>query len=177
WPHPLVRAGLSSFGSVPLSLRAARIGAGLVAEASVFELSNRALQGGHEPWRFFGAGGLGPGLLTSLITFGTLRGMGKAAEGQNILLQKGLQDLGMVLGHQGGHHLGILPRPEGGLAEQLLHAEVINLQMSAGLSLGHRIANGRLKALERSLAEVFPVKEFSKENFSAEPIFSYAVAN
>src|SRR4030095_16693456 len=118
---PSVRGGgLSSPFSDP---RAARIGTGLVAEVSVFELSNRALQGGHEPWRFFGAGGLGPGLLASLITFGTLRGMGKAAEGQNILLQKGLQDLGMVLGHQGGHHLGILAGPEGGLADALLDPE------------------------------------------------------
>ena len=69
--------------------------------------------------------------MQSIITFGSLRGAGHLAEGQNLLFQHTLQATTMV----GGHHLtaaiGITPRPEGTLGEQLLSAEVTNLQLMA----------------------------------------------
>jgi hypothetical protein len=56
----------------------------------------------------------------------------------------------MVSGHQAAGLLGFNRVPEGSFAEQLLHAEVMNLQLGAGMALAHRMAPG-LRALERSL--------------------------
>ena len=57
----------------------------------------------------------------------------------------------MVLGHQIAHHVGIGPKAEGALAEQFLHAEATNLQLGAGMALGHAVTGGRLQAMERGL--------------------------
>jgi hypothetical protein len=56
----------------------------------------------------------------------------------------------MVSGHQAIGLLGIAPRPEGTLAEQFLHAEATNLQMSAGAGVIHSLAPG-IHAFERGL--------------------------
>gem|GEM_PF-4181938 len=170
--YRLGRIGAIGVGSSQ-GIRMASLGLGLAAEVSAFEGTTRALnsvgagsprptilsQGAgaetaplHENnlWRWNGHGGLKHGLLSSLITFGTLKGFGRLAQGQNLILQHGAQDLGMVLGHQLAYRSGIGNKPEGTLAEQFLHAEITNLQLAAGTSLSHG-ALPRLASMERGL--------------------------
>src|SRR4030095_15482420 len=61
----------------------------------------------------------------------------------------------MVLGHQVTGAFSLAPRPEGSLAEQLLHAEAMNLQLGAGMALGHRFMPG-LQGLQRGLDLALP---------------------
>ena len=157
------------------SLQVASIGLGLTAEVSAFELVHRGLtslpvgaRSGHPQfvskgtgeetsplhsenpnlWRWSGPGGLRQGLFHSLITFGTLKGAGRLAQGQNLIARHLFQDTAMVMGHQTAGVLGLGTRPTGTLAEQFLNAEAMNLQMSAGAALGHRLAPG-MNGLER----------------------------
>src|SRR4029450_4414547 len=133
------------------ALRLLSVGAGLGAEVSTFEAVHRSLQGENSNlWRWEGSGGLRQGLLQSFISFGSLKGAGRLAAGQNFLVQHLLQDSAMVLGHQSSAALGFAPKPAGSLAEQFLHAEGTNLSLGAGMSLAHGAAPG-LSALERSL--------------------------
>src|SRR5262245_29456528 len=163
------RAGRIGF----LPSRVLSVGTGLTAEVSVFEITHRSLVGARSPrpqfdtsgtggetpplhpenpnlWKWSGPGGLKQGLLHSLVTFGTLKGMGKVAQGENLLVQHFLQDSAMVLGHQVSGSLGITPRPSEGLAEQFLHASATNLQLGAGSSFLHIMTPG-LHSLERGL--------------------------
>jgi hypothetical protein len=136
--------------------RLASVGVGLASEVSAFEMTNRFLTGGGPSnpnlWRWNGRGGLKEGWFSSFITFGTLKGLGRLTQGQNVVLQHASQDLGMVLGHQLAYGAGIGSTPQGTLAEQLLHAEVTNLQVVAGASLGHGLTGGSLNAMEQDLA-------------------------
>src|SRR5262249_52453032 len=100
--------------------------------------------------RWEGQGGIRQGLLSSLVTFGTLKTAARLAQGENIVVQHLLQDTGMVLGHQVSASFGITERPQGTFAEQFLHAEVTNLQLSAGMSLAHGVAPG-VQGIERGL--------------------------
>jgi|GEM_PF-7077248 len=151
------RIGVMGLGSGNL-LRAASLGLGLGAEVSAFEITNRALQSVGTPlhqehsnlWRWSGVGGIRQGLLQSFITFGTLKGAGRLARSENLLVQHLFQDLGMVLGHQTSGALGWATRPAGTLAEQFLQAEVTNLQIGAGMALAHRFSPG-MQALERGM--------------------------
>jgi hypothetical protein len=102
-------------------------------------------------WSWSGPGGWKEGLLSSLVTFGTLKGFGNFARGENLIFQHGIQGLGMILGHQLAYRVGIASIPEGDFAEQWVHAEATNLQVGAGLALGHSLTNGRIRALERGL--------------------------
>jgi len=123
-------------------VRGIAVGAGLVSEVSAFELTHRSLTSLRTPsenpnlWRLSGRGGLAQGFASSFVTFGTLKGFGRLAEGQNLLFQHGAQDTGMVLGHQMAYLAGVGPKPEGSVAEQYLQAEAFNLQLGAGMTLG-----------------------------------------
>src|SRR5262245_38619544 len=137
--------------------RLASLGIGLGAEVTAFEMTNRSLSSltgethaNSNLWRWEGQGGIRQGLLSSLVTFASLKGMGGLAPGENVVVQHLLQDTGMVLGHQVSGAFGIIERPQGTLAEQFLHAEVTNLQLSAGMALVHSVAPG-MQGLERGL--------------------------
>jgi hypothetical protein len=135
------------------ALRGASWVAALGTESTAFEATHRALHAStHGPHllRWNGHDGLKEGLLTSLITFGSLKGAGAVVQGQNVLLQHLFQDTGMVLAHQVSGHLGLAPKPEGSLAKQYLQAEAINLQLQAGVALLHGIAP-HLSSLEKAL--------------------------
>ncbi|MFO1519726.1 MAG: hypothetical protein U1F57_08720 [bacterium] len=128
-------------------LRIASYGVGLAAEVTAFQgasdflspqASHASQQTYFERWR------------TSFVHFALLKMGGAAAQGQNVLLQHGLQDFAMVAGHGLTGRMGWTPVPEGSLAEQLVHAEVTNLQLGAGMSLMHSVAPG-LAALERNI--------------------------
>src|SRR5262245_2611738 len=138
-------------------LRILSVAAGLGAEVTAFEMTNRSLSSltgethaNPNLWRWEGQGGIRQGLLSSLVTFASLKGMGGLAQGENVVVQHLLQDTGMVLGHQVSGAFGIMERPQGTLAEQFLHAEVTNLQLSAGMVLAHSVAPG-IQGLERGL--------------------------
>src|SRR4030095_983616 len=144
------RIGVLGMGSGS-ALRALSVGAGLTAEVSTFELSNRLLQAENRNlWRWSGPGGLRQGLLQSLLNFGALKGAGRLARGQNLIAQHLFQDSARVLGHRTAGSLGIIDRPAGSLAEQFLHAEAMNLQIGAGMALAQHMAPG-LHSLERGL--------------------------
>src|SRR5262245_62108644 len=137
--------------------RLASLGIGLGAEVTAFEMTNRSLSsltGDHQSnpnlWRWEGQGGIQQGLLSSLVTFGTIKGAARLAQGENVVVQHLLQDTGMVLGHQVSASFGITEKPQGTFAEQFLHAEVTNLQLSAGMSLAHGVAPG-VQGIERGL--------------------------
>jgi hypothetical protein len=96
-----------SVQKIPLLLNAGSSFFGLGVEVTAFEATHRSLlslthEGKQNPnlWQWNGKGGFKEGWLHSLVTFGTLKGFGKFAEGQNLILQHGAQDFGMVLGHQ-----------------------------------------------------------------------------
>jgi signal transduction histidine kinase len=137
--------------------RLASLGIGLGAEVTAFEMTNRSLSSlTGDPhfhpnlWKWEGQGGIRQGLLSSVVTFGTLKGAGRLAQAENVVVQHLLQDMGMVLGHQVSASFGITERPHGTLAEQFLHAEVTNLQLGAGMALAHSVAPG-IQGLERGL--------------------------
>jgi PAS domain S-box-containing protein len=137
--------------------RLASVGIGLGAEVTAFEMTNRSLSsltgGMHSNtnlWRWEGHGGIRQGLLSSLVTFGTLKGAGSISQGENLVVQHLLQDLGMVMGHNVFAVLDPTLKPTGTLAEQFLHAEAVNLQMGAGMALAHGLAP-RIQGLERGL--------------------------
>ena len=172
------KIGVMSLGGGQ-AVHALSVGMGLTAEVSAFELTNRWLstifrRGGPvwppalgsnrwhphggaptndiEPnlWKWSGSGGLSEGFIRSLITFGTLKGAGHLARGENLLVQHLFQDTAMVTGHQAAGILGLAPRPTNSLAEQFLHAEATTLQLGVGMTLAHRFAPG-IHTLERGL--------------------------
>jgi hypothetical protein len=73
----------------------------------------------------------------------------------------------MVGGHHLLYHLGLGERPEGSFSEQWAHAEVTNLQMGAGMALGHALSSGRLLVLEKNLDLSLPLRSplFSTKTF------------
>ncbi|MFO1519097.1 MAG: phosphoribosyltransferase [bacterium] len=139
-------------GGLPLSILS--YATGLSGEVVAFEGTSRLLAPADEinpnRWRWSGTGGWQQGLASSLITFGMLKGAGSLTQGQNLLFQHLFSDLAMVGGHQVASTLHFIPRPEGSFAEQMLHAEVTNLQLGAGMSLLHSFSPG-VAAWERSL--------------------------
>jgi hypothetical protein len=154
--YRLGRVGVMAAGGGNLS-RVLSVGVGLGAEVTAFEMTHRSLgqltgEGRFNPnlWRWSGQGGIRQGLLSSLITFGSLKGAGRLAQGENVVVQHLLQDTGMVLGHQVSGVFGVTPQPTGSLAEQFLHAEATNLQLGAGMALAHHVAPG-IQGLERGL--------------------------
>src|SRR4030095_5315636 len=116
------RIGILGFANGHLG-RALSVGAGLAAEVSAFEATHRSLHSVHPDnpnlWRWSGPLCLKTCLLASLVTFGTLKGLGNLTQGQNLMIQHGAQDLAMVLGHQLVHRAGIGTNTEGNMAEQL----------------------------------------------------------
>jgi hypothetical protein len=126
------------------------IGTALASEVVAFEMTHRALQQNPNLWKWNGSGGLREGLLHSLITFGTLKGAGRLAQGENLVVQHLLQDSAMVLGHETAGLFGVIPKPQGSLPERFLHAEAVNLQMKAGLSILHG-GLPQLESMEKSL--------------------------
>jgi len=91
-------------------------------------------------WVWSGSGGLKQSLIADLITFGALKGAGHLSRESNLIFQHSFTSTAMVAGHQTAGLFGLISRPEESLAEQFLHAEVMNLQLGAGMGLVHRLA-------------------------------------
>src|SRR5262245_34536283 len=82
--------------------------------------------------------------LTGLKLFGGING------GKNVILQHLFTDLGLVGGHQAAYAAGLMDRPQGGFAEQMLQAEATNWQMKGSLALAQGLSP-RISAAEKSL--------------------------
>jgi len=89
--------------------------------------------------------------LGDFVNFGSLKLFGRAAAGVNPIGRHALQDAGMVAGHRLAHVFGLEEAPQGGWAEQFLHAEAMNLQMQAGMALMGILSASRLARIESSL--------------------------
>jgi len=114
----------------------------LGAEVSVYQASLRLLHGEafqSSSWS------------TDYVNFASLKIFGAAARNANFLLSNFIQDLGMVAGQRLAHGLGLAERPQGSFAEQMVHAQVTNLQLAAGMQLFHSLSAGRVQALEAGL--------------------------
>ncbi|MFO1518980.1 MAG: hypothetical protein U1F57_04855 [bacterium] len=156
--YRLGRVASLSFSEKPLlalPLKFLSYGVGLSAEVSAYEISHRLLEtfsgdlSNPNRWKWAGKGGLAQGLGLSAVTFSTLKGASSLSEGQNVVLQHLFSDMAMVGGHQLGSALGFIPAPEGGLPEQLLHAEATYLQLQAGMGI-HYLLSPRLLAAEKA---------------------------
>jgi hypothetical protein len=170
----LSRLGAMSMGTGAAS-RLLSVGVGLGTESSVFEATHRLLaEGGNIPnlWRWNGPGGLRQGLLTSLVTFGSLKGAGRLAQGENVVLRHLLQDAAMVLGHNVSGAFRITPRPTGSFTEQFLHAEATNLQLSAGMAFVHTLSS-RGTSLEQGVDFLFRVRRHSEGDMERPMAFVY----
>jgi len=163
-----IMIGLEGRLAAPV-VRTLSIGGGLFGEAATFQLTHRGLtvmQGGDPRLlQFGGSHGLALGTVESVVTFGSLRGAGFLAREQGVVVQHAFQSTAMVGGHQLTGLMGLTPRPEGTLAEQFLHAEVTNIQLSAGQGLLHTMTNGRLSAFEQGLDLSLRTREAGPQGF------------
>jgi hypothetical protein len=104
----------------------------------------------------------------AFINLGSLKLLGGAAEGQNLLLQHLVTDLGMVGGQQVGAQFGIVERPQGNFARQMVQAEVLNWSQKGGMALIHGLSPDLLP-MEKSMdlylrsreADLFPQEKSS----------------
>lgn len=162
----------------------------LTSEVTVFRGMNHLLQNG---WRKAGAPSVvlseqrllrdaeaSPVLyfqswFTDFINFGSLRIFGNFCQGQNLFFAHFIQDTAMLVGHHLSYRLGLSTKPSGTWVEQFAHAEIMNLQMQAGMTLFHRIFP-TLSTLERSLdfrnEMALRVGKLSSENLSLFPVFA-----
>src|SRR4029453_17506092 len=86
----------------------------------------------------------------AFISLGSIKLLGTAAQGQSLILQHLLTDLGMVGGQHLGAGLGLMEKPQGGLAQQMVQAEAMNWSMKAGQSLLQGLSP-KLNTVEKSL--------------------------
>src|SRR4029453_12273762 len=86
----------------------------------------------------------------AFISLGSIKLLGTAAQGQSLILQHLLTDLGMVGGQHLGAGLGLMEKPQGGLAQQMVQAEAMNWSMKGGMTLLHGLSP-RLTAFDKSL--------------------------
>ena|GEM_PF-6149026 len=98
-----------------------------------------------------GGGIFGKEWLTTFTQFAALKFFGHFAQGQNLVFTHTLQASGMVAGHQLAYGLGLATKPEGNLLNQWVQAEVVNMQLGAGMALSHHLTQGKILALEKSL--------------------------
>src|SRR4030095_8811935 len=84
------------------------------------------------------------------VTLGGLKAFTALGAGQNLILQHLTTDFGLVGSQHLASAVGLTPRPTGTLAQQLLQAEAVNLQMMGSLAMAHGISP-RLSATERGL--------------------------
>lgn len=108
--------------------------AGLGLEVATFRSSQALLQG-----RGLREAFAGKGFLSTTLDFALLKGAGKLMMNQSVVLAHAIQSGTMVLGHELGASLNLVAREEASLPQKLIQAEVINIQMLAGIGLLHKI--------------------------------------
>ncbi|GEM_PF-5516387 len=170
------KIGVFSVGAsckLPLSRFAAPL-FGLASEVTAFRKVNQILKSPQDKEERGEI--LNRGWLTTFTQFAALKFFGHFAQGQNLVFTHTLQASGMVAGHQLAYGLGLATKPEGNLLNQLVQAEVVNMQLGAGMAMAHLSTGGRLLVFEKSLetlargpspkpnADYFLGKAFAAEN-------------
>ncbi len=149
----LLKLGMSSFASV--WLRPFTFAVALCGEASAFELTSRSLriaqgENASQLLAWSAEGGLGQGILHSIVSFAALKVAGSAAQNTNVVLQHASQSAAFVVGHDMATALGLQKAETGSLIERLMHAELMNVQLGVSMRFLHGALPG-LHVLERSL--------------------------
>ncbi|GEM_PF-3996126 len=90
--------------------------------------------------------------LGTALDLGMLKFAGQAGAGQNVILRHAFQDLALVSAHEMAGRAGGVNPESGSLLQQLLQAEIFNLQMMAGGALAHHLSGGRFMNFENNLA-------------------------
>ncbi|MFO1519440.1 MAG: hypothetical protein U1F57_07275 [bacterium] len=113
-------------------------------------------------------------MASSLVTFSALKSVALGARSE--FYPPSFLRHGDGGGHQISASLGFTPRPEGSLAEQMMHAEAVNLQLGMGMGMVHS-AFPALRAVERGLhftllaqQEARRDRVFSSLPFSQDPL-------
>lgn len=148
-----LKIGMAPFASA--WLRPMTFSLALCGEASAFELTSRSLrvaqgENASQLLSWSAPGGLGQGILHSIVSFAALKTAGLAAQNTNIFLQHAAQSAAFVLGHDATAALGLQEAESGSLVERLMFAELMNLQLGVSMRLLHGALPG-LHILERSL--------------------------
>lgn len=132
------------YGRAPLLAKSLSPTLGLALEVTAFRGTHSLLTSSHFPLS-------SSSWFTDYVHFGSLKFFGHLSQGQNPIFAHALQDSGMVAGHHLAFGLGLATAPEGNLVQQLLHAEMTNLSMAAGLSLAHHLSSGKILRSEKNL--------------------------
>lgn len=130
---------------------------GLAAEVTAFQGSDRFLrslqQGNESLFHESIENGFAETWRNSFVDFGIMKGVGHLLQSSNIILQHLSQDLSMVAGHQATAMLGFTSHPEGNFLDQMLHAEITNLQLGVGGRFSALVTGHHLRRLERSMEQ------------------------
>ncbi len=116
---------------------------GLSAEVTAFQTTSRLFQDSPES-------SFSEGWRNCFVDFGMMKGVGHLLRSSNVILQHLAQDLSLVAGHQTTAFLNGTSRPKGSFIDQMLHAEMTNLQMRIGTCLSAFVSGHRIQALERN---------------------------
>lgn len=119
-------------------------GAALGLEVSSYRAAHLAFEGQCSASKVFEA----RGWASDFAGFAALKGVGGLSRGVNPVLAHFSQDLSMVASQHAASALTGSALPETGLLQQLLQAEAVNLQMSAGLELFHGLTGQSLRMHE-----------------------------
>lgn len=129
---------------------------GLSAEVTVFQGTSRLLQDSHES-------SFSQGWRNCFVDFGMMKGVGHLLRSSNVILRHLSQDLSMVAGQQTCAFLNGSSRPQGSFIDQVLHAEMTNLQMGIGARLAAFVTGHRIQFLERNFeAQALVASTFTK---------------
>ena|GEM_PF-5412801 len=138
---PLLSGGSTAMNSV---VRGASSGVALSGESAVFAGMNRTLQPESTTHRSFAQD-----WMKSAVDLGCLKAFGVLGRDQNFILRQLGADLGLVAGEHAAAALGLVPKPQGNFARQMVDAQALNLSLAAGTVLLNRLAP-RLSAAEKS---------------------------
>lgn len=87
----------------------------------------------------------------NLVQLASLRLFSGLSHRQNVFVNHSMTSFGMVAGNQASAWAGFTPTPSGSLAEQVVHAEITNLQFHFGSHLSRVLGGAKLELLNRSL--------------------------
>ncbi|MBL7685312.1 MAG: hypothetical protein JNK65_04665 [Deltaproteobacteria bacterium] len=146
----MTRLGVLSFASRmgvnPVFARPIASALALNNEVITFEASGRAFDSllahpqNQNLWSWNGPGGWREALPTSWVHFATLKFGAYLGHSLSLPLQHLMASTSMVAGQQLTSILGFTPRPQTSWFEQLLSAELMNIQLGLGMQLVHGVA-------------------------------------
>lgn len=153
---------------------------GLTAEVASFQSTERLFthfQNGESAAVLFnwsGENGFSEGCKISWVEFAMMKGMGHLLRAHSSFTRHLIQDLSVVAGRQSTAFIGWTPAVEGSFLQQMLHAEIMNLQCGAGNLLAGHISGLRLQQVERFLHQNIEAPHY---RFQERPLVSFAHEN